>query len=75
MVSRPRSTHNCPGGCGLQVARHLPACRPRWRRLPNPRRDAVNGSYHGRLADPGPHRRALAAAFEWYYDNQPGGGR
>jgi hypothetical protein len=27
-------THECPGGCGRQVARRLLACKPCWFRLP-----------------------------------------
>jgi hypothetical protein len=65
-------THTCPGDCGAQVPRRQLACKPCWFRLPQPLRDAVNGSYRRRLADPTPHRRALRAAMFWYRDNLNG---
>lgn len=63
------STHECPGGCGLQVARHMLSCKPCWYRLPAPLRDDVNFAYRHRSANPGEHRKALTAAFAWYRDN------
>jgi hypothetical protein len=62
-------THDCPGRCGNQVARHQLACKPCWFRLPKVYRDDVNAAYRGRARDPGRHRRAMQQAFAWYRDN------
>jgi uncharacterized protein HemY len=42
------------------------ACRNCWSRLPRGLRQAVTAAYARRDRDPGAHRAAVAAAFDWY---------
>lgn len=60
-----RRRHPCPG-CGASVPRHLLACAPCWRRLPEPLRRKVNIAYSRRHHDPTGHREAVAEATAWY---------
>lgn len=78
-----RLSHPCPGCGALGVPRHQLACKPCWLRLPADLRNAVNGTYRARSrgsadatrrsAVVSAHRRALAAAMEWYRDHPPAG--
>jgi hypothetical protein len=67
------STHDCPGGCGAQVARHMLACKRDWYRLPKELREAVwDGWQRRRSGRPNgvrDHARAVRAAIDWYVDN------
>lgn len=59
----PQPTHDCPCGCGRQVAHSHYACRPGWYRLPFPLRQAISATYgRDRLA----HAEAMKAADDWY---------
>jgi hypothetical protein len=62
-------THSCPGRCGVQVQRHMLACKPCWARLPGHLRATVTGAYRTHRSDPGRHREAVRAALLWYGDN------
>lgn len=77
MSNRPltsrQTTHACPGGCDAQVPRHQLACKPCWFRLPADLRNAVNGTFYHRQADPRAHRAALVAATTWYREHPRGG--
>jgi hypothetical protein len=55
--------HDCPGGCGSQVPRHLFACKPCWWRLPADLRRPITAT-HG--VDVRAHRAAMADAMRWY---------
>lgn len=78
-MSRPDTSHECPG-CGQSgVPRHHLACKPCWCRLPDGLRDAINGSFHARTRAKRPddrsiavraYRRALTAALSWFRDNR-----
>lgn len=63
-------THDCPGGCGAQVARHRYACRDCWYRLPVAFRKPITDNYR---RDVGAHMAAMLAAAQWYEDNPIGG--
>lgn len=63
------TTHPCPGCEQPGVPRHQLACRPCWAKLPSDLKNAVNGTFRRRLADPAPHRRAAVAAYHWYRTN------
>jgi hypothetical protein len=65
-------THTCPGCKAPNVPQHQLSCKPCWFRLPAPLRAATNAAYHRRLANPAPHRAALAAAMRWYRENPTG---
>jgi hypothetical protein len=56
-------THQCPGGCGRQVAGHLDACRADWFRLPAVLRAPILAFYR---VDARKHREAMSAAAAWY---------
>lgn len=66
----PELTHDCPGGCGAQVARAQLSCKADWFRLPKLLRDEVNAAYRRRDTDRGRHLLALVAAQRWY-DEHP----
>lgn len=69
-MTMPADTHRCPG-CDLTgINPNRLACRDCWYRLPRTLRAAVVASWRGTAgAGSAEHRRALAAAFEWYRDN------
>jgi hypothetical protein len=56
--------HDCPGGCGAKVERHLFACRGCWARLPIELRRWITGAYRRRAH--GDHIRAMAEAVRFY---------
>lgn len=56
-------THDCPGGCGRQVAQQYFACRTCWFRLPLDLRSAIQVTYK---VDPDAHGEAMVDAMEWY---------
>lgn len=62
----PRPTHDCPGKCGTPVAHHLFACPGCWRRLPDPYRRAISGTY---LRNHHDHAQAMVRAMCWFRDN------
>lgn len=59
-------THDCPGGCGQQVPRHLLACLDCWWLLPTELRHAIQRGGMHRL-------RAVSAAVQWYRDHRQTG--
>lgn len=63
--------HECPGGCGTRIVRHMLSCRDCWFLLPGALRAASNAAFPRRLKDPAAHREALAACLSWYRDNPP----
>lgn len=77
-MTRPTqpALHDCPGHCGRRVARHQLACQGCWRRLPQPMRQRLDEAYRAQRRTPtsarvSEHRKALAAALDWYRDNPP----
>jgi len=66
-VTTQQPTHDCPGGCGTQVAYHLFACRSCWRRLPAVLRTPITESW--RKKDHRAHRAAMLDARDWYKAN------
>jgi hypothetical protein len=59
-----QDTHDCPGGCGNQVARNLFACRACWSRLPQDFRTPILTSRWA--GDHASHSRAMVDAMGWY---------
>lgn len=68
-MSSPSSsgTHECPGGCGAQVAFHLFACKRCWFRLPRALRTAIWRAHGG--TDGRAHVAAMADATQWFEAN------
>ncbi|MPZ66775.1 MAG: hypothetical protein GEU83_15125 [Pseudonocardiaceae bacterium] len=67
-MTAARTTHECPGGCGRQVARHHFACRACWYRLPSDLRRPISATYR---RDAGAHPAAMAEAVAWYRTPPP----
>lgn len=62
--------HKCPvKSCDVQVDSDQVACRPHWYMLPFVLRTAIWEAYRTRRGNPGKHRRALQAAFDWWREN------
>lgn len=69
--------HDCPGDCGLRIARNMLSCHSCWYRLPGNLRGRLNAAYPQRQKNPAAHRDALTGCLKWYRDNPPireGGG-
>ncbi len=70
--------HPCPGCQASGVPHHQLACEPCLFRLPQDLRNAVDGTWRAKSYAKRPesrsaavvaHRRAIAAAMQWYRDN------
>jgi len=59
-------THQCPGGCGVEVGRARLACPRCWSALPADLASALSRAYRARAVRPAEHRAALKAALDWY---------
>lgn len=59
-------THDCPGGCGRQVAQISYACKKCWFRLPKSIRDTIWRGYKGSSTE---HRAGMSMAHDWYKEN------
>lgn len=66
-------THQCPGGCGTEVAYARLSCPACWARLPRVLKDEVNAAYRRRASDPLGHLRAVQVAVRWYSDQGSSG--
>jgi hypothetical protein len=56
--------HDCPGGCGTSVRRHLLACPACWRKLPGSMRSAITRA--AKCRNETARLRAVANALTWY---------
>ncbi len=67
---RPAPSHDCPGGCGVQVSKRLLACGSCWWLLPTLMRDEIRRLSGGdRIA----HLGAVGDALIWFRTNVRGG--
>jgi hypothetical protein len=64
---RPTPTHECPGGCGAQVAKRLLACGSCWWLLPQLKRDEIRSLASG--SDRMAHLGAVGDALIWFREN------
>lgn len=67
MPSPSSGTHECPGGCGQQVANAMFACKADWFRLPHALRSAVWAAWND--GDGAAHAHAMSNATRWYSEN------
>lgn len=67
MADQP--THECPGGCGVQVRFDMFACREDWYRLPLPLRKAINFWWPRHRSFPTKYEDARTKALAWYRQN------
>lgn len=56
--------HDCPGGCGAPVRRHLLACPTCWRLLPGSMRSAITLATKRR--NEAARLRTVSVALKWY---------
>ncbi len=75
MRTTSSDTHDCPGGCGLQVPDRLFAEAVCWFRLPHRIRAAIVRAYRFRGREPMAHLRAMGEARTWFRNHPMGAPR